>query len=113
MNSIRLILGACLGLGLLSCGNGGTYSCDHVTGGSHSCSDTVCTSGDTSSIGSSCGLSGGTQLSECTHDGAVGGCKLNTKSGDRVCTITQWTYSGTVASVMSTCTPAGGTFVTP
>lgn len=125
MNRLGLLLGACLGLFTMGCGgsNSASYSCDITKSGTHTCSDysVSVTSGDISALTgagqTACTSQGGTSVASCSHTGAVGGCKITSSAssgGNTVTNVaTSWYYSGTAANVMTLCTAANGTFVTP
>ncbi len=89
--------------------SGGPYSCD-FPGSQHVCLDYSCATLDDTP--SKCTAAGGTLVSACGHDGAVGGCTiLLTRAGG--CTRTEWDYYGMTSTIMQSCAAGDGTYRTP
>ncbi len=114
------VLTGFVGLLPFGCGSdqlpGGSYSCDRMATADHWCADYTCTtSGNLLAGQSACTQGGGktSTTSSCSHTGAVGGCQQYVPSNGQVCTAITWSYSGSASMVMSACTAAGGTFMTP
>ena len=93
-------LGVLLGAG---CGGTSTFSCDRTSGTSgHICIDYDAVSGDVSESQAQCTASQGTVGTTCSRSGIVGGCRVTAPAGETG-TVTTWYYSGTAASVMTSC----------
>lgn len=102
---------------LLGCGGsgGGSLSCDFTQSGQHVCQDYMFSLSSEKAAGSAtCKQEGGTEVSACSHAGAMGGCEATASDGQgHTVTQTTWYYDLTAAQVMSACTSANYTYVAP
>jgi hypothetical protein len=98
-----LVLGmACGGLG------GSQVSCTVGTGTNLGCFEYSWGGVGVDVWTQACTAGGGTAGTACARAGAVGGCKVTVTEGTTTLSTTTWYYSGTAASLQSSCTSQGG-----